>query len=370
MSFRRTAAVARKEIYHILRDPRTLFLVAVSPALLLLTLSYIFALDVERVDLALWDQDQSFLSRQYVSVLVADGDFRIRDRLDGYAEVDRLLQAGRVDGVLVRPPGFGAGLRGGRSVEIQAVMDGTDPIAANQAILGLTQRTTAFGARFQVRPSVVVGEPDLRSEVWYNPTLESLVSMVPGLAAVVLSMPALALALSLAREKETGSFEGLIGTPVQAPEYLLGKLGAYLASGTVSVFSVWLVAVLYFRVPFTGELSLYLLLAADYLLASMGYSLLISNFVRSQQTAMFLVLMIFFVPAFFVAGLIAPVDAGSLGSRLVAGVLPASHFITISRGVFLKGLGVEPLAGPALILGGMATGGLLVSLLLFRKRLD
>ena len=134
--------------------------------------------------------------------------------------------------------------------------------------------------------------------------------------------------------------------------------------------SVWLVAVAYFRVPFAGELSLYLLLAADYLLASMGYSLLISNFVRSQQTAMFLVLMIFFVPAFYVAGLIAPVDAGSFGSRLVAGVLPASHFITISRGVFLKGLGVEPLAGPALILCGMGTGGLLVSLLLFRKRLD
>jgi ABC-2 type transport system permease protein len=369
MSIRRTLAVARKEFFHIFRDLRTIFLVTVSPAFLLLTLSYIFAWDVQQTDLAVWDLDKSSLSRQYVAVLTADGDFRVRARAASYEELNRLLEAGQVDGGLVIPPGFEAGLRASRQVQVQAVIDGADPITANQAAFALSQRTAAFAARFDAQLPVVVSGLDLRGEAWYNATLKSLVSMVPGLTAVVLCMPALALALALAREKETGSFETLIASPIRGSEYLIGKLIAYAASGLVSVLLVWLVAVLYFRVPFRGNLLLYLLMGINYLLASMGFSLLIANFVRSQQTAMFLVLMIFFVPSFFVTGLITPVETGHVGSQLVACALPATHFITISRGMFLKGLGLEPLGLRSLILAGMALGGLVVSLLLFHKRL-
>jgi ABC-2 type transport system permease protein len=368
MSVLRTIAIARKEFRHILRDLRTFFLVTISPAFLLLLLSYIFAFDVEQVTLATWDLDESTLSRRYVAELTADEDFRVAAHFTSYDELDRLLMSRRVDGGLVIPRGFEDGLRAGRRVEVQAVLDGTDSIAVEQAVFDLEQRTAAFAAEVIASDGTSSGGLDLRTESRYNRALKSLVSMVPGLMAVVLSMPALALALALTREKETGSFESLIATPIRGVEYLVGKLAAYVISGLGSVLLAWLVALLYFRVPFRGTLSLYMLLAADYLLASMGFSLLIANFIDSQQTAMFLVLMIFFVPSFFIAGLIAPVDTRNLASQVLSFALPTTHFIAISRGVFLKGLSLGPLAVPALNLLGMGLGGLLISVLFFRKQ--
>ncbi len=369
MSIHRTLAIIRKEFRHILRDPRTFFLVSVSPAFLLFLLSHIFAFDVEQVDLALLDMDNTPLSRRYVAALTADGDLRIRERVTSLDEMDRLLAAGAVDAGLVIPPGFDADLRAGRSAQVQVALDGADPIAASQTAADLEQRTASFAVQRQPMAHRDLGGIDLRIVVRYNPTLKSLVSMVPGLGAIVLSMPALGLALALAREKETGSFEGLIATPVRGVEYLLGKTVAYLASGLLGVLLAWLVAVLYFRVPFRGDLLVYLLLAADYLLAGMGFSLFIANFTRSQQTTMLLVLTVFFAPSFFIAGLISPVDVRDLVSRLIAYSLPSTHFITISRAVFLKGLGVGALWFPTLALLGMGIGGLIVSLLLFRKKL-
>jgi ABC-type multidrug transport system permease subunit len=203
---------------------------------------------------------------------------------------------------------------------------------------------------------------------WYNETLKSLFSMVTGMLAVIMCMPALALTLALAREKETGSFEGLIATPVRGAEYLVGKLLAYVIGGVVSLVLAWLVATLWFRVPFRGEFFDFLLLACAYLFASMGVSLLVANFVRNQQTAMFLVLMVFFVPSFFIAGLIVPVSDEPV-TQAVAYVLPTTHFITICRGVFLKGLGVVALWRPALILSGTGVVYLMGSLVLLKKRI-
>jgi ABC-2 type transport system permease protein len=192
--------------------------------------------------------------------------------------------------------------------------------------------------------------------------------MVPGLVAIVLIMPTLALALALTREKESGTLEGLLATPIQALEYLLGKLLTYIAMGLLSALLALLVAVAWFHVPFRGSLGLYLLLSADYLLACMGAAVLVSNFVKSQQSALFIVLLVFLVPSFFLAGLISPPATDSLGPRLASFALPSSHFIEISRTLFLKGLSLTYMARPALVLFGMGTGAVLLGLLLFKKR--
>ncbi len=366
MSFRRALAILRKEFRHIFRDLRLFFLVTVSPAFLLLLLAHLFVLDVQQIEMAVWDLDRSPLSRRMVAALTADGEFRVQFQVHSYSELEGLLRAGRVDCGLVIPSGFARQLEAGGPAPVEAVIDGSDPIAAIQAVFSLTRRVTAFSPGPAHSPPVLI---DVRSEAWYNPALKSLVSMVPGLAAIVLCMPALALALALTREKEVGSFESLIATPVQGAEYLLGKLGAYLACGILGVLPVWLAAVLYFRVPFRGDFLLYLLLSAVYLLAAMGFSLIVANFVRNQQTAMLLVLTVFFVPSFFIAGLILPVDTHNILSTLVSYALPMTHFVAISRGVFLKGVGPAPLQMHILLLLGMGIGGLLLSLLLFRKRL-
>jgi len=369
MSPRRTLAILRKEFRHIFRDLRLFFLVTVSPAFLLFLLAHVFVLDVQQIAVAVWDLDRSPLSRRMVAAVTADGEFRVQAWVASYSELEQLLRAGRVDCGLVIPEGFARQLEAGGPAPVEAVVDGSDPIAAIQAVFSLSQRTTAFALAASGGGKSAPVLIDVRSEAWYNPALKSLVSMVPGLAAIVLSMPALALALALTREKEVGSFESLIATPVRGAEYLLGKLGAYLSCGMLGVLPVWLVAVLYFRVPFRGDFLLYLALSAVYFLAEMGFSLIIANFVRNQQTAMLLVLTVFFVPSFFIAGLILPVDTRNLLSTLVSYALPTTHFVAISRGVFLKGVGPAPLQTHILLLLAMGVGGLLLSLLLFRKRL-
>ena len=371
MSIQRLIAVAHKEFRHIVRDARTCFLVTIAPVFLLVNLSYVFTFDVTRVDIALYDLDYTPLSRQLVAHLTADGDISVVARVQRAEEADDLFARGRADVLVIIPHGFADAALDGRRAHIQCVVDGADAITAGQSINLLDSRMRAFivGANSEAAGSTAGPiNLEISNRAWYNETLASLTSMVPGMMAVILCMPALALALALTRERETGSFETLIVTPVRGAEYLLGKLLAYELGGLLSVVLAWLVATLWFHVPFRGSLGVFILLSADYLIASMGISLLISNFVHNQQTAMFLILTVFFVPSFFVAGLILPV-ANDPVSQAVASILPTTHFITISRGVFLKGLGAIELWKPALTLLGIGLGCQVASLALFEKKI-
>lgn len=369
-SLRRLLAVARKELLHIFRDARNLFLVTISPAFLLFLLAYIFSFEVTRLDLAVMDLDRSPLSRAYLDSLSAGSDVVLAYSVDGYEEAERLLVHGSADAAVVIPPGFGDAIHRGQPAPVQVVVDGADPLAGREVINSLTAQSSVFVLAARNQGAMVKLEPvEVRTQAWYNAGLESLLSMVPGLLSIVLVMPTLALALALTREKETGTREGLMATPVSGLEYLSGKLLAYLATGLVSAVVAWLVAVLWFEVPFRGSLAVYLLLSGAYFLACMGASTVIANFVGSQQTAMFIVLLIFIVPGFFLAGLINPVSSASLVPMLTSYALPGTHFVEISRTVFLKGLGLPYLVQPALVLLGMGLGALLLALLTFRKRI-
>ena len=288
-----------------------------------------------------------------------------------YEDLEAALLAGRVDIALAVPPGLERSLAHGRtgapgsSATVFALADGSDAILASQELGSLSARTSAFGARLAPQPLPI----EVRTRAWYNPDLKSLRSMVPGLLAIVLTLPALALTLAVTREKEVGTLEALIATPVRGPEFLLGKLLAYVLSGLISAAAAAGVAVLWFGVPFRGSFALYLALAVDFYLATMGISLLIAQFVKSQQTAMLLVLFAFFVPGFFVSGLISPVNTTSLSSVLVSYALPSTHFIAIARGIFLKGNGLAQLHLHAGLLAATAAASIAAGLLVFRKRI-
>ena len=370
MSLRRFAAVVRKEMLHIVRDARTLFLVTLSPAFLLFLLAYIFSFDVGQLRLAVLDLDRTPLSRRYVDSLVSDPDFALASAVGHYGELVPLLLAGDADAILIIPLGFAGTVGSGKPVQVQAVLDGADPLAATHAMGSLEAKSAVFvagsnGAGGGKGPALV----EVRATAWYNAGVESLLSMVPGLVAIVLLMPTMAFALALAREKESGTLEGLIATPVSGPEYLLGKMVAYIVPGLVSAILAVLVAVLWFEVPFRGSLPVYLILVCVYFVACMGASAVIANFVKSQQTAMFIVLLVFLVPSFFLTGLITPVSTESLDSMLTSYAMPSTHFVEISRVVFLKGLGPDYFARQALALLVMGAGALGVALRLFRKRL-
>jgi ABC-2 type transport system permease protein len=353
-----------------------LLLVTVAPAFLLVTLSYVFALDVGRIDLAVRDLDQTSVSRELISQITADGDFAVVTWMERERDVEDLFARGVADVVLVIPSGFTSTALSGEAAQLHAIVDGVDALAAGQALGLLESRVRAFVASMGrsrtglgAQPLVTSRIVEIRDRAWYNGALKSLTSMVPGLMAIILAMPALAFALGLAREKEMGSFESLIVTPVQGVEYLIGKLVAYEAGGVISGVLAFVVATAWFDVPFRGSMADFLLLTADYLLASMGISLVVASLVRNQQTAMFLVLMIFFVPSFFLAGLLRPIAEDPL-ARAVSYALPSTHFVTISRGLFLKGLSTAALAAPALTLLGIGLACQVVSLVLFDKKLS
>ncbi len=365
-SISRLLAITRKELRHITRDVRIFFLVTLSPAFLLLVLANIFALDANNATVAWLDFDRTPTSRAYRAAITADGTFRIVEVAENYAEVEAALRQGRVDLAVIIPAGFESDLlRGIRPAVVQAVADGVDAIVASQFLGNLSARTTAFG-------TALIGTPvrlEARTRAWYNGELKSLWSMVPGLVAIVLILPSLALTLAVTREGEVGTLESLIASPVRGAEFLLGKLTAYILSGLVSAGLTVAVATGWFGVPFRGSLPLFLLMTAGFFLACMGISLLIAQFVRSQQTAMLVVLFIFFVPAFFVSGLIQPVNTDSTASLVVSYALPSTHFIAITRAIFLKGTTLDGLAFHAGMLALTGVMGTLAGLAAFRKRI-
>jgi ABC-2 type transport system permease protein len=366
----RILAVALKELRHITRNLLTLFLVTVSPAFLLFTLAYVFSFDIDHANLAVMDLDKSQLARNYINRLTSGDSLSVVAFVDNYPTIERLLVAGTVDAALVIPPEFDQTIQSQSLAQVQLIVDGSNLNVAGQTISKVSAGTSAVAVKM-LQPGSFEGSPPfaLQGLAWYNATMKSLFSMVPGLLGVVLSLPALALSLSLTREKELGTLEGLLITPISGAEYLLGKLSAYLLMGTSSVLLSWLVAVAWFQVPFRGEMGLLILLTLAYFLASMGFSLFISTWISSQQTAMFTVMMVFFVPSFFLTGLMHPINREALGSVLVSSAFPATHYIVIARGLFLKGANLETLAWPGLILVGMGLIALLISIAAFKKNL-
>lgn len=376
MNLARTLSIIRKEMWHILRDRRTFLLVTVSPVFLLLVFAYSMSVEIRNVAIAILDYDQTTLSRRYRDGLASTGDILIRYWPEDYAELQIRLERRQAKAALVIPAGFERDLVAGREASLQVIVDGTDPNTANHTI-------THIGGYTQGLALEILGEAlerqgvsadqlapiDLRMRTWYNPTLKPIIGWVPGLIAIVLGMPAVAATLALTAEKEKGTLEALITTPLRRSELLVGKLIPYVLSGLVSAVLCALVGVYLLGTPFRGSPFLYLLLSADFFLAALSISLLISVFVPSQQAAMVCALLIFLFPGFFMSGLFYPIASMPPEMKMEAYMMPTTHYLTITRGLFLKGLGISslwPFALALLMMGIVVTG---VAILTFKKRL-
>jgi ABC-2 type transport system permease protein len=376
MNLTRTVSIMRKEMWHILRDRRTFVLVTVSPVFLLVVFAYSMSVEIRNVAIAVLDYDQSDLSRRYVDGLSSTGDIITRYWPRDYEEMQSRLELRQAKAAVVIPAGFETDLLAGRQSSIQLVVDGTDPNTANHTIshiAGYTQRLSLDILRQHVEQAGMdsgeLAPIELSMRTWYNPTLKPIIGWVPGLIAIVLGMPAVAAALALAAEKEKGTLEALISTPVRKSELLIGKLIPYVISGLLSAVLCAAVGVYWLGAPFRGSPFLYLLLSADFFLAALSLSLLISVFVPSQQAAMACAMLVFLFPGFFMSGLFYPIASMSAEMKMEAYMLPTTHYLTITRGLFLKGLGLASLWPFAAALLAMGLGVMAVSIVTFRKRL-
>jgi len=376
MDLRRTLSIIRKETWHIMRDRRTFVLVTLSPVFLLLVFGYSMSVEIRNVAIALLDYDQSALSRRYLDGLASTGDVLVRYWPQDYAELQSRLERRQAKAAVVIPTGFESDLLAGREASLQVIVDGTDPNTANHAMThigGYTQGLALeiLGETLQ-RQGIDTDEMigiDLRMRTWYNPTLKPIIGWIPGIIASVLGMPAVAATLALAGEKEKGTLEALIATPVRRSELLLGKLIPYVLSGLLSAALCALVGIYWFGAPFRGSFLLYLLLSADFFFATLSLGMLISVFVPSQQAAMACAMLIFLFPGFFLSGLFYPIASMSPMMKMEAYMMPTTHYVTIARGLFLKGLDMEslwPFALALLIMGTLVTA---IAILTFKKKL-
>ena len=369
VSIRRFISVLVKEYRHILREPRTLWMVFFSPAFVLITLAGIFSSGSGRVALVMWDQDHTHLSRQFVSTLTSDDDFSLA-YVSGYEQIESALVNQRADAALIIPLGFADTVQGGDTASVQVVLDGLDASIARQATGALLAHAADFGATLSRQHHLPPLPLRIRYQSAYLPNNAERDSMLPGIIPIVFSLPVMAAALALARERETGSLESLVTTPVRGVEYLGGKLIAYVSTALVGLLPVWLVATLLFGVPFRGNPLLLILLTTDFLLASVGMALFIGSLARSQQTATVVALFVFFVPGFFLTGLIDPIDTTDLVGAIFSYMFPGTHFVIICRAIFLKGASLVEVWQPALMLLLLSIVWMTLGMLTFRKRIN
>jgi ABC-2 type transport system permease protein len=376
MKWRRVYSVLRKEWWHITRDMTSFVLLLLSPVLVLLTMGYAFSIDIKDVAVGVMDQDHTLLSRQYVAQLSSTDALRLEARPGSLDEVDQLMMRGEVRAVVLIPKGFEQSFQSGRTAEVQVVVDGTDPNTAGHAIRHIGAHTEHF-AQEQLESqlkragmSLPRKTPiDLRLRAWYNPSLRYTVSMIPALVGIVLSVPAMAASLALAREREWGTLEGLIATPIGRLELIVGKLIPYLLAGLLSVPLCVATAIIGYKVPFQGNLGLYLLLSVVFLFATMSISLFLSVFAKSQQVAIMGSMIIFLFSGFFMSGLLIPFSLMGPLIKLEAMMFPTTHFVIISRGIFVKGAGLPDLWGYVVALLGLGVLFLGLTVLMFKKKL-
>jgi ABC-2 type transport system permease protein len=341
-------------------------------------MAYTFMVDIKHVAVAVMDRDGTTLSRRYIAGLGGTGDVLVRYVADDYDDLERWLMTSEAKAALVIPPGFESDLQAGQEANIQVLVEGTEPNTASTAMVHVGGYTRQFALEVvnevAARAGVVMDGAalapiDLRLRTWYNPTLEMVIGFLPALIAMVMAMPAVTTTLALTREKEHGTLEQLIATPIRRSELLFGKLIPYVLSGLLGVMLCAAVAVYWFGAPFRGSFALYLVLSLDFLLASLAIALVMSVFVRTQQAAQLGAMLIFFFPGFFLSGIFYPLVSMAPIMKMEAYMVPTTHYVMIGRGIFLKGQGLEVLWPFALALLVMGVIFLALAILLFRKKL-
>ncbi len=373
LSMLRIRRMVVKEIRQLFRDPRTKRVIFVAPIIQLVLFGYAVNTDVRNVAMALVDHDRTGDSRELVDALTASGYFRVVSTSDRSADLRRALDAGDALVGLEIPVGYGRDLAAGRAPSVQLLVDGTNSNTATVA-QGYALRIVAnLGSRLDAGglPAGVASQPaiDLRARAWFNPSLESRVYNVPAvIGVIVLLMCLLLTALAVVREREVGTLEQLLVSPLSAGELMLGKTIPVAGIALVQMALVTTVAILWFDVPLRGPLPTLVLAAALFILAGLSLGLFISTISATQQEA-FLAMFLFLLPAIILSGFLYPIDTmPELFQRLTL-ANPLRHFLEIVRGIFLRGAGVADLWVQFVVLSGMAATGLAVATWRFRRTL-
>lgn len=373
---RRMWTIMRKEFIHIWRDPRTLIIILIMPVTLLLLLGYAIAVDIKDIPTVVYDQSLSAESRRFLERFWQTGDFMLVGYVNNPDEMLRLIDRGDARVGINIPPDFQARLAGHRSAAVQVFIDGSDPTVAQTALLvaqaiGQAAAVEIISQQLSARGMVggLVLPIDLRARLLYNPDMKRINFMVPGLLAAILQMQTLFLtAFAIVREREQGTMEQLIVTPIQAWELMLGKILPFLILAILNVCITLVVASFWFRVEVKGNIVLLFVLALIFLLGSLGLGILISTVSRTQMQAMQLAAFVI-LPMFILSGFLVPRENMPWLANYAGYLLPITYFLVIIRTIIIKGVGMMALWNQVIPLALFSLIVFVASALAFRKRL-
>ena len=369
-------ALLRKEAYHIRRDRRTLAVVLALPVVQVLLFGSAIRTDVNHIRVAIVDPAPDEATLALRNRFAATDTFRVVAVVPRVAALDPLFETSRAQAAVVLPVGFASDLVGRSSVPVQVIVDATDPNtgsalhAYTEAVIRGYEREIVAGGR-PVSVESGFSRISATTRMRFNPTRESSNIFVPGLMAFVLTILAsLMTAISLTREKETGTIEALLVSPLRPWSIILGKVLPYLAIGVTAAVAIIIEARLVFDVPLRGSAALLVAESVLFILASLALGILVSTRTSSQRVAMMMAMLGSMLPNILLSGFIFPIESMPLLLRTIAQVVPGQWFVTIARGIMLKGVGLDYLWKETLILGGMALVLLAVSARAFRARLE
>jgi len=376
-SLARLLAVAIKEQQQLRRDRLTLAMMLFLPVLQLMLFGYAIDTDVRHIPTVVYDQDHSELSRDLAQRLRATGFYDLNGAVSSYAEVGRALRADEAKVALVVPPQFESDVSRGKPAQLQLVIDGSDPQTAQSALNGASGLIQSRAADLlqerlgRAGSGSAAAEPPISVEpvTWYNPDLKTSTFVVPGLIGVILTMTMVMLtAMAIARERERGTLEQLIVSPLKPAELIVGKIVPYVLVGYVQISLILGIGRLVFNVPFAGSLPLLYLLAFLFIAANLALGLVFSTLAQTQQQAMQMSFF-FLLPNILLSGFMFPWEAMPRPAQLLSQVLPLTHFLRIVRGIVLKGSSFDDLRPEVLWLACILVVLTTLASTRFRKKL-
>jgi|JI6StandDraft_1071083.scaffolds.fasta_scaffold05318_6 ABC-2 type transport system permease protein len=361
-------AFVRKEFLHILRDRRTLLVLFGMPVAQIILFGYAINTEVKEANVAILDQSRDVRSTTLVNTLFASGYFRDAGRLQRPSQIDSIFKAGKAKMVVDIGPDFAKRFEEGRA-SVALIADASDPNLANIVTGYGAQMIARWSASFPEKavPQVI----HMQQRLHYNPEMKSVFLFVPGVITIVLMLvSAMLTSISIAREKEYGSMEVMLVSPLNPATIILGKTVPYLVLSLVNAIVVFLVGLLLFHVPMQGSYPLLIFEGFLFILTSLSLGLLFSNIADSQQTALMLSLFVLMMPTILLSGFIFPTSSMPYPLQVFSNIIPAKHFIIILRGIMLKGAGLDSLWPQTLILVGMCAALIGVSIKKFKIRLQ
>jgi len=372
----RLMSIIRKEFIQIFRDPRTLALIIVMPIMQLFLLGYAATTDVKNISLAVWDQSQSTQSRALLDAFRAANYFSIDYSVYSSAEYTDLIESGEIRAALIIPPDYEQRLLEGKA-QVSLVLDGTDAAVGGTALstaklIGQSYATKILSdqAALTGRPSSFSPPLDVRTQVWYNPDLIQAYFNVPGVIGMILYfVTALLTASSIVRERERGTIEQLIVTPIRSWELVVGKVLPYTILAFIDTLEILIIGHWLFKVPIRGDVGLIFALSGLFIISSLGIGLFASTIANTQQEA-FITVMVTMLPSIFLSGFFFPIEAMPMALQYISAIVPLRYFLVIIRALLLKGVGVAALQNEIIALVIFAVVIMGAAAARFRKRLD